>query len=58
MRAYRVYLAGCAMGFEHGWIALHQVLAQHNPEGRADELDHPADLAYPWRRDYIYDSRR
>lgn len=58
LRAYRVYLAGCAMGFEHGWIALHQVLAQHNPEGRADELDHPADLAYPWRRDYIYDSRR
>lgn len=58
LRAYRVYLAGCAMGFEYGWIALHQVLAQHNPEGRADELDHPADLAYPWRRDYIYESRR
>jgi len=24
LRAYRMYLAGCAMGFEHGWIALHQ----------------------------------
>ncbi|WP_207625523.1 SAM-dependent methyltransferase [Paenalcaligenes suwonensis] len=54
LRAYRVYLAGCAMGFEHGWIALHQVLAQHAPTGRSDELDNPRDLAYPWRRDYIY----
>lgn len=54
LRAYRVYLAGCAMGFEHGWIALHQVLAQPMAAGRSDELDHPADLSYPWRRDYIY----
>lgn len=54
LRAYRIYLAGCAMGFEHGWIALHQVLLQHKATGRNDELDNPADLAYPWRRDYIY----
>lgn len=54
LRAYRMYLAGCAMGFEHGWIALHQVLAQPRGAGRSDELDHPADMAYPWRRDYIY----
>ena len=54
LRAYRLYLAGCALGFENGWVALHQVLAQHSPTGRADELDQPADLAYPWRRDYIY----
>ncbi len=54
LRAYRVYLAGCAMGFEHGWIALHQVLLQHKATGRRDELDYPADLTYPWRRDYIY----
>ncbi|WP_094844521.1 class I SAM-dependent methyltransferase [Bordetella genomosp. 11] len=54
LRAYRLYLAGCAMAFEHGWIALHQVLGQRLATGRADELDHPADLAYPWRRDYIY----
>ncbi len=53
-RAYRLYLAGCAMGFEHGWVALHQILAQHTPTGRADELDLPGDLAYPWRRSYIY----
>ncbi|MGB3835242.1 class I SAM-dependent methyltransferase [Castellaniella sp.] len=57
LRAYRMYLAGCAMGFEHGWIALHQILAQPQPAGRSDELDYPADQAYPWRRDYIYTSR-
>jgi cyclopropane-fatty-acyl-phospholipid synthase len=54
LRAYRLYLAGCAMAFEHGWIALHQVLGQALATGRSDELDLPADLAYPWRRDYIY----
>lgn len=54
LRAYRIYLAGCAMGFEHGWVGLHQVLAQHCTTGRQDELDFPADLSYPWRRDYIY----
>ncbi|WP_086058006.1 class I SAM-dependent methyltransferase [Bordetella genomosp. 9] len=54
LRAYRLYLAGCAMAFEHGWIALHQVLGQTLATGRSDELDHPADLSYPWRRDYVY----
>ncbi|NYT81176.1 class I SAM-dependent methyltransferase [Alcaligenaceae bacterium] len=54
LRAYRMYLAGCAMGFEHGWIALHQVLAQSRPGGSSDELDFPEGQAYPWRRDYIY----
>ncbi|PPA75549.1 SAM-dependent methyltransferase [Achromobacter spanius] len=54
LRAYRLYLAGCAMAFEHGWIALHQVLGQTPAVGRADELDNPGDLAYPWRRDYMY----
>lgn len=54
LRAYRIYLAGCAMGFEHGWIALHQVLAEPQVAGRQDELDYPRDLSYPWRRDYMY----
>ena len=56
LRDYRMYLAGCAMGFEHGWIALHQILAQPRVSARSDELDLPQDLAYPWRRDYIYRS--
>jgi len=30
------------------------VLIQHKATGRRDELDHPADLGYPWRRNYIY----
>jgi len=54
LRAYRLYLAGCAMAFEHGWIALHQILAAGPATGRPDELDNPADLAYPWRRTYMY----
>ncbi|MEO6984207.1 MAG: class I SAM-dependent methyltransferase [Paralcaligenes sp.] len=57
LRAYRMYLAGCAMGFEHGWVALHQVVAQPISKGRTDELDYPADVSYPWRRDYIYSLR-
>ena len=57
IRAYRLYLAGCAMAFEHSWIALHQILAQPVQAGRRDELDYPADTAYPWRRDYIYGRR-
>jgi len=58
LRAYRLYLAGCAAGFENGWISLYQVLGAHLPEaGRADELDLPDDLAYEWRRDYMYSSR-
>lgn len=54
LRAYRMYLAGCAMSFEHGWIALHQVLAQPSQIVRADALAQSKNLNYPWRRDYIY----
>lgn len=54
IRAYRMYLAGCAMGFENGWIALHQVLAQHRASGRSNELGSAEGSGYPWRRDYIY----
>ncbi len=54
VRAYRLYLAGCAMGFEQGWISLHQILATH-PSGRVD--DGPmrgAQSDYPFQRAYIY----
>jgi cyclopropane-fatty-acyl-phospholipid synthase len=57
LRAYRIYLAGCAMAFEHGWIALHQVVAQRAAPGGPDELDLPLNVAYPWRRDYMYSPR-
>jgi cyclopropane-fatty-acyl-phospholipid synthase len=58
LRAYRLYLSGCAMGFERGWISLHQFLLAPLATGRSDELDYPADLAYPWRRDYMYDGKQ
>lgn len=54
LRAYRMYLAGCAMSFEHGWISLHQVLAQPSQTVRSDVLAKSPHAAYPWRRDYIY----
>jgi cyclopropane-fatty-acyl-phospholipid synthase len=59
LRAYRLYLAGCAAGFENGWIALYQIVGAHLPQSaRSDELDKPTDLAYPWRRDYMYGERQ
>lgn len=54
LRAYRLYLAGCAMAFERGWIALHQMLASR-PDGRIEGSPLPgAQSAYPFTRDHIY----
>ncbi|MES2941067.1 MAG: class I SAM-dependent methyltransferase [Pseudomonadota bacterium] len=54
LRAYRLYLSGCAMCFERGWIALHQMLATR-PDGRMDTGGlRGAQSAYPFNRDYIY----
>ena len=54
VRAYRLYLAGCAMGFERGWMALHQTLATR-PSGRFDEgALRGSQSVYPFRRDYMY----
>jgi len=44
VRAYRLYLAGSAMAFERGWMALHQVLASRGG----------AQSPFPFTRDYIY----
>jgi cyclopropane-fatty-acyl-phospholipid synthase len=54
IRAYRLYLSGCAMAFERGWISLQQVLCQHQGSDFGSELDQPPGQAYPFRRDYIY----
>jgi cyclopropane-fatty-acyl-phospholipid synthase len=57
-----MYLAGCAMAFERGWISLHQLLAAR-PDGRVDppvpaQDDQPglrgAQSAYPFERSYMY----
>ena len=54
VRAYRLYLAGSAMGFEQGWMALFQMLAAR-PSGRVE--DGPvrgAQSQFPFNRAYMY----
>jgi cyclopropane-fatty-acyl-phospholipid synthase len=54
LRAYRLYLAGSAMGFERGWMALHQMLAMH-PDGNLQSgAMRGAQSVYPFNREYIY----
>lgn len=54
LRAYRLYLAGCAMGFERGWIALHQMLVTH-PDGQLGSGPMVgAQSGYPFNREYMY----
>ena len=54
LRAYRLYLAGSAMSFEQGWIALHQVLATRPTGETSGAALKGAQSAYPFKRDYIY----
>jgi cyclopropane-fatty-acyl-phospholipid synthase len=54
LRAYRLYLSGCAMCFEQGWIGLHQMLATR-PDGRPETGTlKGAQSMYPFNRSYIY----
>ena len=54
LRAYRLYLAGCAMCFERGWLGLHQVLATR-PDGKLETGNiRGAQSTYPFKRDYMY----
>ena len=54
LRAFRLYLAGSAMGFERGWMGLHQMLAIH-PSGAIESDDLcGAQSDYPFQRDYMY----
>jgi cyclopropane-fatty-acyl-phospholipid synthase len=49
-----LYLAGSAMGFERGWMSLHQTLAAR-PSGRLEDGSlRGAQSAYPFNREYIY----
>jgi cyclopropane-fatty-acyl-phospholipid synthase len=54
LRAYRLYLAGSAMSFEQGWIALHQVLATRPAASFRDESIRGAKSAYPFNREFMY----
>jgi cyclopropane-fatty-acyl-phospholipid synthase len=54
LRAYRLYLAGCAMTFEQGWISLHQILAAR-PDGQLQTGSlKGAQSIYPFNREYMY----
>lgn len=59
IRAYRLYLAGSAMGFERGWTSLFQILASR-PNGVVEHSG-PAlgrlratQTEYPFNRAYVY----
>ena len=54
LRAYRLYLAGSALGFESGWMALHQILAVRPDGNIASGTLSGAQSAYPFTRDYMY----
>ena len=54
LRAYRLYLSGCAMSFEQGWISLHQMLCTR-PDGRIEShAMRGAQAGYPFNRHDIY----
>ena len=57
LRAYRLYLAGCALGFERGWTALHQMLATRPDGDTATGSLRGAQSDYPFTRDYMYPNR-
>lgn len=54
VRAYRLYLAGSAMSFEHGWISLFQMLAARPSGDLSAGALRGAQSAYPFNRGYMY----
>ena len=54
VRAYRMYLAGSAMGFERGWLSLYQILATR-PDGDVSSGSmRGAQSDYPFSRSHMY----
>ncbi len=54
LRAYRLYLAGSAMGFERGWMGLHQMVAIR-PDGHLQTGTMVgAQSDYPFHRESLY----
>ena len=54
LRAYRLYLAGSAMGFERGWMALHQMLCLRSDGELRSGPVAGAQSPYPFNRSYMY----
>lgn len=57
LRAYRLYLAGSALGFERGWMALHQILAVRPDGNMGSGTMTGAQSVYPFKRDYMYTTK-
>ena len=53
LRAYRLYLAGSAMGFEQGWMALFQILASRPSGCVGDGPMRGAQSVYPFNRSHL-----
>jgi cyclopropane-fatty-acyl-phospholipid synthase len=54
LRAYRLYLSGSALAFEHGWISLNQILATRPDGDLASGALRGAQSQYPYQRSYMY----
>jgi cyclopropane-fatty-acyl-phospholipid synthase len=57
VRAYRLYLAGSAMSFQHGWLSLSQMLASRPTGDVADGPMRGAQSQFPFNRSYMYRPR-
>lgn len=54
LRAYRLYLAGCALAFERGWLALHQIVAARPTGDVTHGRLRGAQSDYPFCRDHLH----
>ncbi len=48
-RVWRAYLAGCAYGFEQGWMNIYQLLVVRTPQHASTD-----EFSLPMTRDYMY----
>ncbi|MBA4263561.1 MAG: SAM-dependent methyltransferase [Comamonadaceae bacterium] len=54
VRAWRLYLAGCAVAFERGWISVHQLLASRPAGSMSDTALRRDQLVYPYKRRHVF----
>jgi cyclopropane-fatty-acyl-phospholipid synthase len=54
VRAWRLYLAGSATAFEHGWIALHQIVGTRPTGDVATGTMRGAQSSYPFNREHLH----
>jgi cyclopropane-fatty-acyl-phospholipid synthase len=54
VRAYRMYLGGCAMAFERGWLSLYQLLGARPDGDPGRGAMRGAQSDFPFNRGYMY----